>query len=143
LVSPGCRRAGRIHLPASTSDQQTGVIGTSNALTGVFGLSNNVGIAGQTTNPNSFAGLFIGNVAVNGALTANVKNGVVAFPDGTQRVLHCMESPEHWFEDFGTAKLKNGRAMVKLDGDFAKIIKRAGYHVRAQSQERQQAGVSV
>ena len=40
-----------------------------------------------------------------------------------------MESPEHWFEDFGTAKLKNGRATVKLDGDFAKTIKRGGYHV--------------
>jgi hypothetical protein len=40
-----------------------------------------------------------------------------------------MESPEHWFEDFGTAKLKNGRATVKLDGDFAKVIKPTGYHV--------------
>ena len=112
-----------------TSDTQAGVFGTSNAQAGVFGFSNNVGVAGQTTNPNSFAGFFVGNVAVNGTLTAQVKNGVVAFPDGTQRVLHCMESPEHWFEDFGTAKLKNGRATVKLDGDFAKVVKRAGYHV--------------
>src|SRR5215203_6137797 len=79
----------------------------------------------MTGNPNSFAGLFNGNVAVSGTLTATVKNGMVAFPDGTQRVLHCMESPEHWFEDFGAAKLKNGRATVKLDSDFAKTIKRA------------------
>jgi hypothetical protein len=122
---PGTPTAGVV----GTSDQQAGVVGTSNAQPGVFGISNNVGVAGQTTNPNSFAGFFIGNVAVNGTLTAQVKNGVVAFPDGTQRVLHCMESPEHWFEDFGTAKLKNGRATVKLDSDFAKAIKRAGYHV--------------
>ena len=60
-------------------------------------------------------------------ITAAVKNGVVPFPDGTQRVLHCMESPEHWFEDFGAAKLKNGRAVVKLDADFAKVIKRGDY----------------
>jgi len=106
-----------------------GVIGTSNTNVGVVGFSNNVGIVGQTTNPNSLAGLFAGNVLINGTLTANVKNGVVAFPDGTQRVLHCMESPEHWFEDFGTAKLKNGRATVKLDGNFAKVIKPGGYHV--------------
>jgi hypothetical protein len=112
-----------------TSDQQAGVVGTSNAQPGVFGISNNVGVAGQTTNPNSFAGFFVGNVVVNGTLTANVKNGVVPFPDGTKRVLHCMESPEYWFEDFGTAKLKNGRATVKLDRDFAKVIKPAGYHV--------------
>jgi len=40
-----------------------------------------------------------------------------------------MESPEHWFEDFGTAKLKRGRAVVKLDADFGKVIKRGDYHV--------------
>ena len=51
------------------------------------------------------------------------------FPDGSQRVLHCMESPEHWFEDFGTAKLKRGRTVVKLDADFAKVIKRGDYRV--------------
>jgi hypothetical protein len=56
-----------------------------------------------------------------------VKNAVVPFPDGTQRVLHCMESPDHWFEDFGTAKLKGGRTIVKLDADFAKVIKRGHY----------------
>src|SRR5215212_5859425 len=125
---------GPMQIPAAgvigTSDTQIGVIGTSNAFWGVLGFSaNNVGVVGQTGNPNSFAGLFNGNVAVNGTLTATVKNGMVAFPDGTQRVLDCMESPEHWFEDFGTAKLKNGSATVKLDGDFAKTIKRGGYHV--------------
>jgi hypothetical protein len=35
-----------------------------------------------------------------------------------------MESPEHWFEDFGTAKLRAGRAVIKLDADFAKVITR-------------------
>jgi hypothetical protein len=44
-------------------------------------------------------------------------------------VLHCMESPEHWFEDFGTAKLTRGRAVVRLDADFAKVIKRGNYRV--------------
>jgi len=54
---------------------------------------------------------------------------VVPFPDGSARVLHCMESPEHWFEDFGTAKLKRGPAIVRLDADFAKVIKRGDYRV--------------
>jgi hypothetical protein len=35
-----------------------------------------------------------------------------------------MESPEHWFEDFGTAKLKRGRAVIALDADFGKVITR-------------------
>jgi hypothetical protein len=90
----------------------------------VVGFSNNVGVFGQSTNPASFAGLFAGNVQVTGTLSAAVKNAVVSFPDGSKRVLHCMESPEHWFEDFGTAKLKGGRAVVKLDADFAKVITR-------------------
>src|SRR5262249_49791690 len=48
---------------------------------------------------------------------------------GTQRLLYCMESPEVWFENFGTAKLKRGRVVVKLDADFAKVIKRGDYRV--------------
>ena len=40
-----------------------------------------------------------------------------------------MESPELWFEDFGTAKLKAGRTVIKLDADFAKVIKRGDYRV--------------
>ena len=43
--------------------------------------------------------------------------------------VHCMESPELWFEDFGTAKLRRGRAVVKLDANFAKVIKRGDYRV--------------
>ena len=113
-----------------TSGERPGVIGTSNALMGVFGFSaGNAGVVGQTGNPNSFAGFFAGNVVVTGTLTAGVKNAMVAFPDGSQRVLHCMESPEHWFEDFGTAKLRNGRAVVALDADFAKVIRRGDYRV--------------
>jgi hypothetical protein len=40
-----------------------------------------------------------------------------------------MESPELWFEDFGSAKLARGRALVKLDANFAKVIKRGDYRV--------------
>jgi hypothetical protein len=110
--------------------QRPGVIGTSRALMGIYGFSTqNAGVVGETANPQSFAGYFAGNVIVTGTLTAGVKNAAVRFPDGSQRVLHCMESPEHWFEDFGAAKLKGGRATVKLDADFAKVIKRGDYHV--------------
>ena len=125
----------RMNIPTTagvlgTSASRPGVIGTSSALMGVYGFSaGNAGIVGETANPNSFAGFFAGNAIVTGTLTAGVKNAMVAFPDGSQRVLHCMESPEHWFEDFGTAKLKNGRTVVRLDADFAKVIKRGDYRV--------------
>jgi hypothetical protein len=108
-----------------TSDQSPGVIGTSNKLMGIYGFSTgNAGIVGQTANPNSFAGYFAGNLVVTGT-----KSAAVPFPDGTQRALYCMESPELWFEDFGMAKLKRGRAAIKLDADFAKVIKRGDYRV--------------
>jgi hypothetical protein len=120
-----------------SSDQQVGIIGTSN-LIGVYGYCGNadpmkpgIGVYGYAdpAEPNNYAGAFKGNVSVNGTLTASVKNAMVPFPDGTQRVLHCMESPEHWFEDFGAAKLKRGRKIVKLDANFAKVIKRGDYKV--------------
>jgi hypothetical protein len=113
-----------------SSGDRPGVLGTSKSSPGIFGFSSNgVGVVGQTTNDASFAGAFAGNVIVSGTLTASVKNAVVPFPDGSQRVMHCMESPEHWFEDFGSGKLNNGRAVVKLDADFAKVVKLNEYHV--------------
>jgi hypothetical protein len=75
------------------------------------------------------AGVFFGDVSATGVITGKVKNAIVPFPDGSQRLLHCMESPEHWFEDFGSARLKRGRATVKLDADFAKVVTLEGYRV--------------
>ena len=113
-----------------TSNSNHGVIGTTNAGVGVFGVSTNGwGVVGVTSNPRGYAGAFYGDVMVTGTLTAGVKNGVVKFPDGSQRLLHCMESPEHWFEDFGSAKLARGRAVVRLDADFAKVIRSGDYRV--------------
>jgi hypothetical protein len=113
-----------------TADQHPGVIGTSNAGIGVYGFSTvNSGVMGESVS--SWAGYFAGNVNITGNLTVAgpMKGAVVPFPDGTQRVLLCMESPEAWFEDFGAGKLKRGRAAVKIDRDFAKVIKRGDYHV--------------
>jgi len=114
-----------------TSSERHGVIGTSNANTGVFGYSSGiVGVTGVTSNPASYAGVFKGNVIVLGDLRATgQKPAVVPFPDGSHRALYCMESPELWFEHFGSAKLSRGRAIVKLDANFAKVIKRGDYRV--------------
>jgi hypothetical protein len=133
-----------------SSDQQTGIIGTSKQI-GVYGFCGNadpmksgIGVYGRADRafPNNYAGAFEGNVSINGALTlggdlalldstvaAKVKNAVVPFPDGTRRVLHCMESPEHWFEDFGASKLRRGRTVVRLDANFAKVINSRDYKV--------------
>jgi len=105
------------------------VIGTSTSNAGVFSYSSNgPGIVGMTGNPASPAGAYFGDVKIAGNVYANnLKGAVVPFPDGSRRALYCMESPEVWFEDFGSAKL--ARAVVKLDANFAKVIKRGDYRV--------------
>jgi hypothetical protein len=109
-----------------SSQESTGVYGSSERSVGVYGSSErSIGVYGN----GQPAGYFNGDVRVTGTLTAPVKNAVVSFPDGSHRLLHCMESPEHWFEDFGSARLMRGRATVKLDADFAKVVKLSDYRV--------------
>ena len=43
------------------------------------------------------------------------KSGVLSTKDYGQRLMYCVESPEIWFEDFGSAQLVNGRARIDLD----------------------------
>ena len=130
---PAVRNTSNIAGVVGDSDRQHGVIGTSNLAVGVLGFSNTIGVLGYTTTPGALAGQFIGDVQITGNLTVggsfNKKGCAVPFPDGTYRTLYCMESPDLWFEDFGAAKLKRGRVIVKLDEDFAKVIKRGDYKV--------------
>jgi hypothetical protein len=77
-----------------------------------------------------FAGFFEGKVNINGDLhVTGAKVAVVPFPDGTSRVLYCIESPESWFEDFGIGHLVNGQAEVQLAADFASVVNSESYHV--------------
>ncbi len=78
-----------------------------------------------------FAGGFQGPVLVAGDFTVSggAKNAAVPHPDGSHRLLYCQESPEPWFEDFGAAKLVNGHAQVKLDADFAALVRGDGYQL--------------
>jgi len=113
-----------------TSGEHIGVLGTSTNEAGVAGYSKNaVGVYGETGAAGAYAGFFRGNLYVTGQIFAVIKDAIVPFSDGSHRLMHCMESPEHWFEDFGAARLKRGRAVVKLDADFAKTIRTGDYRV--------------
>jgi len=80
--------------------------------------------------PPSFAGYFEGNVVISGSLVGGgAKSAAVRHPDGSHRLLYSMESPECWFEDFGKGKLVRGRARVKLDRDFAAVVRTNNYYV--------------
>lgn len=60
---------------------------------------------------------------------------MVSAEDGNgHRTLYCMESPECWFEDFGSARLAGGSAKVAIDPEFAQTVQTAEYHVFVQAE---------
>jgi len=49
---------------------------------------------------------------------------------GKKVTLYAMESPEYWFEDFGTGQLENGQAVVQIERVFAQTVNTdMGYYV--------------
>ena len=78
----------------------------------------------------AYAGYFLGKVLVSGdfAVTGS-KSAALKRPDGTYRLVYCVEAPESWLEDFGEGTLSGGKASIALDPDFASLIDPKGYHV--------------
>ncbi|HLH25508.1 MAG TPA: hypothetical protein VK066_23555 [Chloroflexota bacterium] len=114
-----------------SSTSNVGVLGTSSSSIGVFGSSSSgTGVYG-TGPANGFAARFDGPVQVNGAFTVlgGPKSAAVPHPDGSYRRLYCVESPESWFEDFGRGQLANGQATIRLDRDFAALVRGDQYDV--------------
>lgn len=58
------------------------------------------------------------DLTCSGAIT-----GAVSIAGGARTVgLSAIASPENWFEDFGSAELVHGAAVVKLDADFMQTV---------------------
>ncbi len=122
-----------------------GVFGTSNGNPGVYGISGtSIGVVGQSQSigvlggliagaaPTALAGLFLGNVEIQGSLTVTgsyPKSAAIPHPDGTHRRFCCVEAPEPYLEDFGEGRFEAGRATVTLDPDFAAVVRGDRYHV--------------
>jgi hypothetical protein len=64
-----------------------------------------------------------GNFAASGT-----KSAVVELSNEL-RTFYCTESPECWFEDFGSASLKSGSASVSLEPLFAESVETDDYYV--------------
>jgi hypothetical protein len=106
-----------------------GVRAFSSSATGLVA-EGTIGLIASTIAPAGTAGQFDGNVVISGNLTVGgAKSAAVSFPDGSQRRLYCVESPESWFKDFGFGELSNGKAQVPLDPGFSTIVEGEGYHV--------------
>ncbi len=110
----------------STASQGTGVYAESTGANsaGVFGFGT-IGVFGQSSIPRPGVGVH----CVGDFVATGTKSAAVPHPDGSHRLLYCMESPENWFEDFGSAALAGGRASVTLDPDFAAVVNTADYRV--------------
>jgi hypothetical protein len=71
-------------------------------------------------------------IDVSGNLTCSGKvAGVVGIDGGVRKVvLYSVQSPENWFEDFGSGSLTNGAVTIKLDPTFAQTVNTGTeYHV--------------
>jgi hypothetical protein len=130
-----------------TSPTGPGVVGTASAtwaagvygenLTGGHGLrgvsSGASGVGLHVTGQSSArAAVFVGNVEVNGDFTVlggHAKSGALRHPDGSYRRFHALETPESWLEDVGDGQLVSGRAVVRLDPDFATFVSTQAYQV--------------
>lgn len=106
----------------SVSDMpRTGGTTGSNNDMGVYGgvsFSSGIGVYGlnNSTGSTAFAGYFKGNHAITGSKSASVPT-----TQGNQ-LLYSVESPEIWFEEFGKAKLINGRAHIAFDAMYQETI---------------------
>jgi hypothetical protein len=66
----------------------------------------------------------------NGSTGAVGTKGAVVDTQGYDtRKLYAMESPEVWFEDFGTGTLVNGATTVSIEPIFAETVNLEEYHV--------------
>ena len=101
---------------------------------GVYAISihpNGNAIVAQAYSPTNSAGLFQGNVSITGNLTVSgTKSAVVNTKDYGTRTLYAVESPQNWFEDFGTGQLVNGTAVITIEPIFAQTVNLTkDYHI--------------
>lgn len=65
-----------------------------------------------------------------GNVYGTTKNAIVQTQDYGERVTTAMESPENWFEDFGSGQLVNGQTTVAFEPIFAQTVNLTEtYHV--------------
>ncbi len=109
-----------------------GLVGATAAAGGAAVVGATNGVAG------AYAAAFYGPVVVSGdfVVVGGAKSAAVPFPDGTHRQLYCVESPESWFEDFGTAELRDGCAEVAIDAGFSAVAETEHYHVFLAAHDR-------
>jgi hypothetical protein len=123
---------------SATSGAPAGVVGfveSPSAVAGQFVAHSGSGLILQGLSGSAATQVFSvdanGNLDISGNLTvAGGKSARVKLQDGREVALYAVESPENWFEDFGTGQLQGGKTEVSLDAEFLQTVDTAaGYHV--------------
>ncbi len=124
---------------ASPSGYPTAVVGFLNSndggVAGQFVAHGGSGLILQGLSGSNFNQVFSvdanGNLNISGNLTVSgTKSSTARLQNGREVALYAVESPENWFEDFGSAELKSGVAWVPLDASFGEATNAAvTYHV--------------
>lgn len=74
--------------------------------------------------------LHSGTLIATNLMVSGAKNSVVPLADDKVALLYAVESPENWFEDFGSGRLHNGVAQIEIDPSYAKTVNTGvAYHV--------------
>jgi hypothetical protein len=107
------------------------VLGSAPNGIGFYAASPGAGTGLYAVSIAGYAAQFQGKVLVGGDFTVvgGAKAAAVPHPDGSYRQLYCEESTESWFSDYGGGALVNGRADVRLDRDFAPLVRTDDYQV--------------
>jgi hypothetical protein len=109
-----------------------GFLGFSNATAGVgaVGVNSTSGIGLYGSSAGGFGIVSSGNLYVTGTMTVTgAKSAAVRDAGGKLRRMYSLESPESWFEDFGSGQLSGGSATVTLEPGFAGVVRSDGYRV--------------
>ncbi len=114
----------------STTTFNTGVLGDSAYGAGVVGITEAaIGYAGFFEAPIGAVPFFAsgahGNCTVDGSgdlICTGSKSAAVPLPDNRWVRLYAVESPENWFEDFGSGQLSDGSAVITLEPTFAQTV---------------------
>jgi len=114
------------------SNDGAGVSGVTNQISN-FGLysyspanTNDSGWSAYFDGPDHSCGVRDGNLYCTGS-----KSSVVPVDKGSRQVaLYAVEAPDNWFEDFGSGRLSNGQAEIRLEPIFSQTVNTAAdYHV--------------
>jgi hypothetical protein len=109
----------------------TGVHGSGSTY-GVRGEGPNLGVSGYSDTGIGVhgQGSICGVYYQGGLAGTGTKSAIVATEDYAWRHLYAVESPELWFEDFGTAQMAGGQAIVGIEPIFAQTVNLSDtYHV--------------